>query len=248
MSGQQDCAVIIVGGGPCGLALAIELGRRGVSTILLEEKTSPARFPAANATQARTMEHYRRLGFAEQGARAGSAARLPDRYRLFHPLHQARAGAVQPAVGAGGPRDRANTDRLLERGGTAAPGFADVRRGRVARRGGRLSLDFDPARLAHDCDCARPEMASRSMPNTTVAGERYDARRLCVRRRRRRRARRARRSASASSARAAWCATSWAGVCSRSISAVRNSTACCRIRAPGCTGRSTASAAASWRA
>ena len=52
MSGQQDCAVIIVGGGPCGLVLAIELGRRGVPTILLEEKTAPARFPAANATRA----------------------------------------------------------------------------------------------------------------------------------------------------------------------------------------------------
>src|ERR1043165_1325873 len=61
---KRDCAVIIVGGGPCGLVLAIELGCRGVSAILLEEKTSPARFPAANATQARTMEHYRRLGFA----------------------------------------------------------------------------------------------------------------------------------------------------------------------------------------
>lgn len=46
--------------------LAIELGRRGVSTVLLEERTSPTRFPAANATQARTMEHYRRLGFAEK--------------------------------------------------------------------------------------------------------------------------------------------------------------------------------------
>ena len=65
MKAGLDCAVIIVGAGPCGLVLAIELGRRGVSTIVLEEKTSPARFPAANATQARTMEHYRRLGFAE---------------------------------------------------------------------------------------------------------------------------------------------------------------------------------------
>jgi 2-polyprenyl-6-methoxyphenol hydroxylase-like FAD-dependent oxidoreductase len=60
-----DSAVIIIGAGPCGLVLAIELGRRGVATIVLEEKTSPARFPAANATQARTMEHFRRLGFAE---------------------------------------------------------------------------------------------------------------------------------------------------------------------------------------
>ena len=83
MSGQQDCAVIIVGGGPCGLALAIELGRRDVSTILLEEKTSPARFPAANATQARTMEHYRRLGFAEQVRAQGLPPDYPTDIAYF---------------------------------------------------------------------------------------------------------------------------------------------------------------------
>ena len=66
MDNRPDCAVLVIGGGPCGLMLAIELGRRGISTLVLEEKTSPARFPAANATQARTMEHYRRLGFAEK--------------------------------------------------------------------------------------------------------------------------------------------------------------------------------------
>ncbi len=76
VSEKHDCAVIIIGGGPCGLVLAIELGRRSVSTIVLEEKTSPARFPAANATQARTMEHYRRLGFAEKVRAQG----LPEDY------------------------------------------------------------------------------------------------------------------------------------------------------------------------
>lgn len=76
MSEQLDCAVVIIGGGPCGLMLAIELGRRSVPVILLEEKTAPARFPAANATQARTMEHYRRLGFAEKVRSQG----LPQNY------------------------------------------------------------------------------------------------------------------------------------------------------------------------
>src|SRR5215472_1994351 len=61
-SEKRDCAVVIIGAGPCGLMLAIELGRRGVSTIVLEDKSVPPRFPSANATQARTMEHYRRLG------------------------------------------------------------------------------------------------------------------------------------------------------------------------------------------
>src|SRR6187455_3193381 len=79
----QDCAVIIIGGGPCGLMLAIELGRRGVPVILLEEKTSPARFPAANATQARTMEHYRRLGFAEKVRAKGLPPDYPTDIAYF---------------------------------------------------------------------------------------------------------------------------------------------------------------------
>jgi 2-polyprenyl-6-methoxyphenol hydroxylase-like FAD-dependent oxidoreductase len=58
--------VVIVGGGPCGLVLAIELGRRGISVILVDAKSSTARNPQANATQARTMEHFRRLGIAEE--------------------------------------------------------------------------------------------------------------------------------------------------------------------------------------
>ena len=83
MTEKHDCAVIVIGGGPCGLMLAIELGRRGVPVILLEDKTSPARFPAANATQARTMEHYRRLGFAEKVRGQGLPADYPTDIAYF---------------------------------------------------------------------------------------------------------------------------------------------------------------------
>jgi len=66
--------VAIVGGGPFGLMLANELGRREISVVLLDEKPSTAFNPQANATQARTMEHFRRLGFAEEVRAQG----LPD--------------------------------------------------------------------------------------------------------------------------------------------------------------------------
>ncbi len=83
MNEKPDCDVVIVGGGPCGLVLAIELGRRNVPVILLEKKTSPARFPAANATQARTMEHYRRLGFAEKVRAQGLPPDYPTDIAYF---------------------------------------------------------------------------------------------------------------------------------------------------------------------
>jgi 2-polyprenyl-6-methoxyphenol hydroxylase-like FAD-dependent oxidoreductase len=83
VSEEQDCDVVIIGGGPCGLMLAIELGRRGISTILLEERTSPSRFPSANATQARTMEHYRRLGFAEKVRAEGLPPDYPTDIAYF---------------------------------------------------------------------------------------------------------------------------------------------------------------------
>lgn len=61
-----DTDVLITGGGPCGLMLAIELGRRGIRCLLVDTKPDTAFNPQANATQARTMEHFRRLGFAEE--------------------------------------------------------------------------------------------------------------------------------------------------------------------------------------
>jgi 2-polyprenyl-6-methoxyphenol hydroxylase-like FAD-dependent oxidoreductase len=77
MTADFDAEILIAGGGPCGLMLANELGRRGIRTLLLTEKPSISDFPQANATQARTMEHYRRLGFAAAIRRAGLPPDFP---------------------------------------------------------------------------------------------------------------------------------------------------------------------------
>lgn len=66
MTATLQVDVLIVGGGPCGLMLAIELGRRNIPCLLVDAKPGTAFNPQANATQARTMEHFRRLGFAHE--------------------------------------------------------------------------------------------------------------------------------------------------------------------------------------
>jgi len=66
-----DTQVIIVGAGPVGLTLAIDLGKRGVRCILLEQKDAPQFLPKMERCNARTMEIYRRLGIAQAIRDAG---------------------------------------------------------------------------------------------------------------------------------------------------------------------------------
>jgi 2-polyprenyl-6-methoxyphenol hydroxylase-like FAD-dependent oxidoreductase len=74
----QTTDVAIIGGGPAGLMLAIELGCRGVACVVLEEDVEGPDFPKANATSARTMEHFRRRGFAAQVRQLGLGADHPQ--------------------------------------------------------------------------------------------------------------------------------------------------------------------------
>ena len=69
--------VIIVGAGPVGLTLAIDLGRRGVRCTLIERKDAPMFLPKMERCNARTMEMYRRIGLAEKIRAAGLRADVP---------------------------------------------------------------------------------------------------------------------------------------------------------------------------
>jgi len=72
-----DTQVIIVGAGPVGLTLAIDLGRRGVRCILLEQKEAPQFLPKMERCNARTMEIYRRMGLAKKVRDAGFPREAP---------------------------------------------------------------------------------------------------------------------------------------------------------------------------
>src|SRR5579863_2429809 len=66
-----ETQVLIVGAGPVGLTLALDLGRCGVRCTLIERNKTSIQLPKMERCNARTMEIYRRLGIAEQVRDAG---------------------------------------------------------------------------------------------------------------------------------------------------------------------------------
>src|ERR1700674_1868097 len=73
----MDTQVLIVGAGPTGLMLAIDLGRRGVRCMVVEQKEGPQFLPKMERCNARTLEIYRRMGIVEQVRAAGLPAHCP---------------------------------------------------------------------------------------------------------------------------------------------------------------------------
>jgi 2-polyprenyl-6-methoxyphenol hydroxylase-like FAD-dependent oxidoreductase len=67
-----EIPILIVGAGPVGLALAADLGLRGVACLVIEQGEGPPDHPRASALNARSMEFMRRFGVAE-AVRAASA-------------------------------------------------------------------------------------------------------------------------------------------------------------------------------
>ncbi len=58
--------VLIVGAGPVGLALAIELAWRNIRSVVIEQTDGSVEFPTTNLANTRTVEHLRRWGIADK--------------------------------------------------------------------------------------------------------------------------------------------------------------------------------------
>ncbi len=69
--------VIVVGAGPVGLAVSIELGLRGIRCLVVERNDRTGYSPRAKTTNVRTREHLRRWGIADDLRRTSPVS--PDR-------------------------------------------------------------------------------------------------------------------------------------------------------------------------
>ena len=78
-AGSLDAQVVIVGGGPVGMGLAIELGQRGIRTVVVERYPQPQPIPKGQNLTQRTMEHFHFWG-AEKQLRA--ARTIPPEYGI----------------------------------------------------------------------------------------------------------------------------------------------------------------------
>ena len=82
--------VLIVGAGPVGLALAGDLGWRGVACTLIEKTEGRVDHPKMDLIGVRTMEFCRRWGIADRVRDAPYPPRLPAGLRLARVVHRLR--------------------------------------------------------------------------------------------------------------------------------------------------------------
>src|SRR4029079_7869719 len=111
----MDTQVLIVGAGPVGLTLAIDLGKRGVRCTLIEKNDAPLGYPKMERCNPRTMEIFRRLGIVE----SVRAARYPtdwprDTYLLFDLMRPPLFKMAHPTVAEAKARRDTTTDGSMQ--------------------------------------------------------------------------------------------------------------------------------------
>lgn len=91
--------VIAVGAGPVGLTMAIDLGRRGIRTLLIEQKAAPQFLPKMERCNSRTMEMYRRIGIADRIREVGLRSDIPmDVYVILSMIERPLLRLPYPSV------------------------------------------------------------------------------------------------------------------------------------------------------
>lgn len=104
---DHDCEVLVVGAGPVGLTLGIDLARRGVAVTVIDRRpTADPLTVRCNHVSSRSMETFRRLGLAEAVRAAGFSDDFPHD-AAFRTTVTGQEFARIPIPGRAGRRDGA---------------------------------------------------------------------------------------------------------------------------------------------
>jgi 2-polyprenyl-6-methoxyphenol hydroxylase-like FAD-dependent oxidoreductase len=79
--------IVIIGGGPVGMVLALNLAALGVASTLVNTEPNSRWHPKGNTHNSRTMEHYRRLGIAKKLRQVGLPPDHPTDVAYFTTLN-----------------------------------------------------------------------------------------------------------------------------------------------------------------
>src|SRR5687767_11212848 len=106
---------LVVGAGPTGLTLAVELARRGVAFRIIDREVERTKTSRAIGTQARTVEVFRVMGIPESALEPAArprALRFAERDRTLAriPFGDGRPGAPPWLISM----DESDTERVLE--------------------------------------------------------------------------------------------------------------------------------------
>ena len=88
---MYECSVLIVGAGPTGLTLAIDLARRGISFRLIEAAATPFEGSRGKGIQPRTLEVFDDLGVIDEILAAGA---FYPKFRTHFGRFSLRAGSL----------------------------------------------------------------------------------------------------------------------------------------------------------
>ena len=186
-----ETPVLIVGAGPVGLALAADLGSRGVPCLVVEQGDGVPEHPRASAINARSMEFMRRWGIADKVREVGTPPDFPAHRALLHDAHRvsrSRASSGRTTAAAarrrGQPRAAAALQPALARPGAARACARASPASTSAYRARFESLREDGDRvIATVHDLARDqriEIAARLSSSIAAAGTRRSAAQLGI--------------------------------------------------------------------
>ena len=120
-----ETPVLIVGGGPVGLALAADLGWPGTPCLVIEQGDGPADHPRATAINARSMEFMRRWGVADAVRNASAPEDFPHTALYCTTLSGFEIARIdRPHHGGRGATNRRSVRPPLSMARAAAPTFS----------------------------------------------------------------------------------------------------------------------------